>query len=303
MLAEEVSEWRRVLQWDYTRSAALVRRYVELRVLSGVALAVDNEIAGFLYYVHDDTKSLIGDLYLREGERTAAHQEQLLAAGISRMVVDPGIARVEAQFMLLDSDPELHLPFCESASAYERYFMRLDLQTARLAAMPPKRPVYFESWTDHYLEATASLIAASYQDHIDGHINDQYRSLSGARRFLQNIVNYPGCGVFSREASIAAFDGYSGQLCGVCLTGLVSPEAGHITQLCVSPNMRGSRVGYELMRRSAEALAGTGCRWASLTVSAANTGALGLYERSGFTRVRCFPAYIWQGLGSPLLYT
>jgi ribosomal protein S18 acetylase RimI-like enzyme len=54
-------------------------------------------------------------------------------------------------------------------------------------------------------------------------------------------------------------------------------------------------VGYELIRRSLEALTGHGCRKASLTVTAANTGAILLYERMGFHKTRVFSAFVWDG--------
>ena len=43
---------------------------------------------------------------------------------------------------------------------------------------------------------SAKLVANAYRGNIDSQINDQYRSPAGARRFLSNIVEFPGCGVF-----------------------------------------------------------------------------------------------------------
>jgi ribosomal protein S18 acetylase RimI-like enzyme len=94
------------------------------------------------------------------------------------------------------------------------------------------------------------LIAAAYQGHVDSLINDQYRSVAGARRFLFNIVQYPGCGTFFKPASVAAFDRLTGRICGICLASLVMPYCGHITQICVAPWVRGAGVGYELLRQS-----------------------------------------------------
>ena len=91
--------------------------------------------------------------------------------------------------------------------------------------------------------------------HIDSRINDQYRTSAGARRFLHNIVQYPGCGAFYRPASLAAFEGVSGRLCGISLASLVTPETGHVTQICVSPAVRGTGIGYELLRQSLTTLA------------------------------------------------
>jgi ribosomal protein S18 acetylase RimI-like enzyme len=155
--------------------------------------------------------------------------------------------------------------------------------------------VHVEKWSDHHHDGAAQLIAAAYAGHIDSRINDQYRSVEGARRFLYNIVQYPGCGTFFRPASYVAFDLERGWLCGLALTSLVGPEAGHITQICVSPEVRGSGVGYELLRRSLMTLKEHGCRKVSLTVTAANREAVELYERMSFSLIRQFSAYVWEG--------
>jgi ribosomal protein S18 acetylase RimI-like enzyme len=49
------------------------------------------------------------------------------------------------------------------------------------------------------------------------------------------------------------------------------------------------------MRQSLIALRGMGCRSASLTVTAANAGAVSLYERMGFHTARKFFAFVWEG--------
>ena len=207
----------------------------------------------------------------------------------------PPINRIESQLMMLAFAPDRSLPAAECMSAFERNFMRLDLHRASLAEGRVRWPMYIERWSDHYTDAAAQLIAAAYAGHIDSRINDQYRSVAGARRFLYNIVQYPGCGSFYRPASFAAFEALNGSLCGVSLASLVAPECGHITQICVSPRVRGTGIGYALLRQSLQALKETGCRTASLTVTAANDDAVQLYERVGFRTVRRFWAYVWEG--------
>ncbi|MGH9559609.1 MAG: GNAT family N-acetyltransferase, partial [Bryobacteraceae bacterium] len=140
---------------------------------------------------------------------------------------------------------------------------------------------------------TARLIASAYRDHIDSQINDQYHSPSGSRRFLTNIVQYPGCCAFFAPGSYAAAD-LTGHLRWVSLASLVAPEVGHITQVCVAPEDRGKGLGYELIRQSLIALAAHGCRIASLTVTASNEPAIGLYRRIGFINRRDFAAYVWE---------
>jgi ribosomal protein S18 acetylase RimI-like enzyme len=177
--------------------------------------------------------------------------------------------------------------------------MRLDLNKAVLRENKPRSPAYLEKWSDFYQEPTAQLIAAAYTGHVDGQINDQYRSVAGARRFLYNIVQYPGCGVFYRPGSYAAFSGSaqsgSGALCGVSLASMVAANCGHITQICVSPETRGTRVGYQLLRQSLLQLREAECHSASLTVTASNHDAVSLYDRVGFRTVRRFSACVWEG--------
>ena len=143
-------------------------------------------------------------------------------------------------------------------SSFERNFMMLEMPARRARSRAgrgrpssaPASRVYLDRWSDQYQEPAAQLIATAYQGHVDSLINDQYRSVAGARRFLFNIVQYPGCGTFFKPASVAAFDRLTGRICGICLASLVMPYCGHITQICVAPWVRGSGVGYELLRQS-----------------------------------------------------
>jgi ribosomal protein S18 acetylase RimI-like enzyme len=146
------------------------------------------------------------------------------------------------------------------------------------------------------MEPAAELISRVYEGHVDGEINDQYHSAAGARRFLQNIVQYPGCGQFSSASSWVALDARDAVL-GLSLASRVSPESGHITQLCVEKGLHGSGLGFELLRRSLRCLSEEGAEEASLTVTAANRRAIALYERLGFRAVYDFEALVWDPIG------
>ena len=295
MLEEECEAWRRELEWDFEKSADLVRRFVDMNALNGSALLEDGQVAGYMYYVLEEDKGLIGDLYVREGLRTVERENLLVAAALEAVMDCPTVTRIEAQLMLLRHHPGRPAPRADCLTVFERNFMRIDLNRAELAKGNVRRPMYVEKWSDHYHDAASHLIAAAYFGHIDSRINDQYRSSAGARRFLHNIVQYPGCGTFYRPASVAAFEGVSGRLCGISLASLVTPESGHVTQICVSPTVRGTGIGHELLRQSLIALREAGCTSASLTVTAANEDAVALYERVGFKTIRRFSAFVWEG--------
>lgn len=294
LLAEETGTWRQTLDWDFGKSAQLVGRFVDLHALNGFALVEGGDAAGYSYFVYEDQKGLIGDLYLRGEARTAANEYRLLEAVLDALM-SARVRRIESQLMMLEKLPADTAPARAYLTAYERNFMMLEMDRAALSPIRVRRRVYIEKWSDHYQDAAAHLIATAYEGHIDSQINDQYRSVAGARRFLFNIVQYPGCGVFYKPASFAAFEIETGRLCGICLASLVSPSCGHITQVCLNPRSRGAGLGYELLRQSLDMLRASGCRRVSLTVTASNTGAVELYEQIGFRTTRRFAAYVWEG--------
>jgi ribosomal protein S18 acetylase RimI-like enzyme len=294
LLAEETDAWQTELEWDFDKSADLVRRFVDLRALNGYAMIEDGEIVGYLYYVVEDGKGLLGDLYVRRESRTAARENQLLEVALNAVMGTRSIRRIESQLMMLQGAGARPLPHAACLSVFERNFMRIDLHRASLAEGKVRRPMYLERWSDHYQDAAAQLIATAYTGHVDSRINDQYRSDAGARRFLYNIVQYPGCGAFYRPASFAAFEA-NGRMCGISLASIVAPECGHITQICVSQSVRGTGIGHALLRASLTTLREMGCRSASLTVTAANDDAVELYKRVGFDIARRFSAFVWEG--------
>ena len=295
LLQEETAAWREELEWDFEKSADLVRRFVDLRALNGNALLEDGQVMGYLYFVLEENKGLIGDLYIRRDRRSAEYEDLLLEAAIEGIMANHYIRRIESQLLMLEFVAGRSIPRGQHAASFERNYMRVDLQRASLGEGAVRRPMHIERWSDHYQEGASQLIANAYRGHVDSRINDQYRNAVGARRFLYNIVQYPGCGTFFRPASFVSFEAIGGTLCGISLASLVAPECGHITQICVSPSVRGTGIGYALLRRSLLTLRDMGCRSASLTVTASNEDAVSLYERVGFVTIRRFSAYAWEG--------
>jgi ribosomal protein S18 acetylase RimI-like enzyme len=294
LLAEQIASWKTELDWDFTPSANLVRRFVQMHVLTGHALISRADPAhaiGYSYYVCEDGKGLIGDLYILKQHRNWEKENALFQASLDAMWQTPGVHRIESQLLMLSDAANRRLPFPNWLQSFPRFFLeahsRVHLPVRKLSSSISIGP-----WTEAWQEATGRLIAGAYQNHIDSQINDQYRSAIGARRFLTNIVQYPGCGSFFAPASFAAV--VAGALCGVSLASLVAPDVGHITQVCVAPSYQGTGLGYDLVRRSMEALAKHGCRAVSLTVTAANDSALRLYRNMGFVQRRAFSAYVWE---------
>ncbi len=295
ILEEERLAWRSLLNWDFAASAELVTRFVRMQALTGHALVVADKVVGYSYYVSEDHKGLIGDLFVSREYATHDNEDRLLGACLQGLVSPGRVTRIEAQLMMLRGPFERKLPFSKNVEVYPRNFMVADLSALDSLESHPLAPGFrIEPWDEMRHEEAATLIANTYRTHVDSSINDQYRSYPGARRFLTNIVQYPGCGSFLANASLIARNN-EGRVCGIVLSSKVAQDVGHITQICVAPETQNRGFGYELLRRCLHLLRELGCERTSLTVTASNAGAIALYNRMYFRAVRRFAAYVWQG--------
>ena len=299
LLADEIQEWRTELDWDFEPSADLVRKYAGANSLGGAALMLDDQVAGYGYAVLEEPRGIIGDIYVRPHLRGVASESEIFRSLLDALMATPRITRMESQLMLVTQESAALIAGVGSLSKPVRLFGRRLMSRGAHLFLPGIDPnlrtrFRFERWDDHLMHTAGAIIAASYKGETDSEINAQYRSPGGARRFLSNIVDFPGCGTFHKSASFVAFDSRTGEAAGMVLSSFVSLESGHISQLCVLPNFRGAGLGNELLRTAAGALYQHGAQRISLTVTASNTAAISIYDKFGFHKVRDFFAYIWE---------
>ena len=295
LLTEQAVAWNRRLVWDYTRSVNLLLEYIDGRSLTGYVAMRSGRVAGYAFGVCEATKAVLGDVYaFGEGERPENPIcELLLEHLLETLQATPGIERIESQ-LLLFPDNALQRPFASRGMrAFPRLFMLCELPLPGVTepGLPDARP---ESWSPEMYVPAAALIHEAYAGHMDSDINDQYRSLVGAKRFLHNIVHFPGCGIFDSGHSWVIRDGRSGEMRAVILCSRVRDDAAHITQLCVRPADRGRRLGSLLLTHCLRELGRNGIRKVSLTVTEANEGARRLYERNSFRTLHRFEAWVWD---------
>ena len=124
MLEEETAAWRDEVEWDFDKSADLVRRFVDMRAFNGSVLVADGEVAGYVYYVLEDNKALIGDLYVRRAFRTVEREDLLLGSALEAIMANSFIGRIESQLMMARLTPGRTTPYADYLSIYERNFMR-----------------------------------------------------------------------------------------------------------------------------------------------------------------------------------
>ena len=153
-LQEETAAWWQKLEWDFEKSADLVRRFVDLRALNGYALVEDGLPIGYIYYVLEDAKGLMGDLYVMREHRTVERENLLLSAALHSIVSHPQITRIESQLMMLEFATSRAVPGAANLSTFDRNFMRIDLRRAVLPEARVRRAVTIDRWTDVLQDAT-----------------------------------------------------------------------------------------------------------------------------------------------------
>jgi ribosomal protein S18 acetylase RimI-like enzyme len=303
LLDRESEVWASGMAWDYRSSAEMILRYIDSKILPGYTAIENGRVVGYTFFVYEGAKGVIGDLFVSangssrsESSRDDEVRVRLLTHAIETLQQTPGVRRIEAQ-LLVHRSGSVSAPFLrEDFKVYPRLFMQLPLNEAaidaRIAAMPD---IEVRNWTEADFQPAAQCITAAYFGHIDSDINDQYRTVAGSTRFLNNIVRFPGCGVFDQQASMVAVSRATGQMAGMLLASRVRDDVGHVTQICLAPEFRGRGLGKALMVYCCRGLRKRGFSQLTLTVTEANRPAVELYESLGFETKRIFDAFVWEG--------
>jgi ribosomal protein S18 acetylase RimI-like enzyme len=276
----------------------MILRYVDAKILPGYAAVDRGRVFGYSFFVYEGSKGVIGDLYVMNGTRLPDGRQvelRLLMHVIETLQQSPGIHRVEAQLLAHEANA-VSRPFLDTGfQRHPRLFMVLPLGNLTQPQIPTHPEVEIRPWSEADYQPSAAVITAAYRGHVDAQINDQYHTLSGSLRFLNNIVRFPGCGVFDAESSFVAVDRRAKSLIGLILCSRVRNDVGHVTQVCVLPEYRSRRIGESLLDATVGNLMKRSFSMLSLTVTEANTRAITLYKRLNFESKRIFDAFVWEG--------
>lgn len=294
--------WRQRLHWDYRTSAKLLMQYLDSHSLPGYAALEAEKVVGYAFCVYEETKAIVGDVFAVDGPLPASRfyagapdiETTLLKHLFETLLNSPQVNRVESQLLLHPSGAHAEIFRANDFRIFRRLFMVQRLQ-ARSAEHRMSLPDELEVrvWRDDDLNSASRLIAEAYRGHPDSLINDQYCSVYGSLRFLNNIVRYSGCGQFSTQASHVVVHRPSRELIALILASRVSPQSGHVTQVCVHPSYRRIGLARMLLSAAAECFSRQGAEEISLTVTEANTNAIDLYKDKGYLCEHVFDAAVW----------
>ncbi len=294
-IAEEVGSWRRYLYWDYEPAARIIKRHVANHTLPGFCLEVDTETVGYCYFVVNPPVGYLGNVYVRKAHACPESYRLLLRAAINNLVANPDVNRIESQVFAFNGDVA-EVFRAEGLDVLLRHFMMKPLQEGPCPAAHVNekiRPHRIIAWDRSYFLPVAEVIHRSYDGAPDFRMCFDYQTREGCVRFLRNLVDNPGCGIFDPTTTRIALDG-DGRVCGVIITSIIGPKTGMIPQISISPASQGKGVGTALMESYFQAALKTGLERTTLSVSDQNQGAYRLYKRLGFTNIFDFHAFVWN---------
>jgi ribosomal protein S18 acetylase RimI-like enzyme len=300
VLDAEGHVWKERLHWDYRASTRLLMQYLDSHMLPGYAAVTADQAVGYVFCVYEETKAVIGDVFampVRPPVADSAHalEDTLLKHLLELLVNSPQVDRIESQLLLHPSGSHAAVFREVGCQLFQRLFMVQPLSglwNPPLIKLPDE--LELRPWRDEDLTPAARLICEAYRDHPDSLINDQYRSVHGSMRFLNNIVRYSGCGTFSSPVSHVVVHRSNREFVALMLGSRVSQESGHITQVCVHPGYRRHGLARMLLSMAAFHFMRQGATEISLTVTEANRHAIDLYLSEGYDCRHRFDAAVWQ---------
>ena len=296
LLDLESEVWRSKMRWDYTSSARLISSCLEEKRLSGYALVERNRIEGYSFFFYEDDKALIGDLFVQANGAELERGLVLAEHVIETLLATPGLRRIEGQlphYNFEDLEP------CFRARGFEGYlrrFMAVPLRhrPAPLAAPRSLSEFSIQPWERRHDRASARLLYHAYRGHVDAVINDQYSTVEGTTRLIENIIQHRGCGEYLPENSLVAIHKPTHKMAGILALTAVRPSTAHIPQVAIARDFQGRGLGSAMLERAFEQLTKVGYQEVSLTVTDDNAGAVRLYGRLGFESFRTFGAFVWN---------
>ena len=279
LYAAETVRWASVLEWDTTQAWEEVERGRTLGTVPGLVVTDEHDgIAGWSYYLTHQGALQIGG-FVADSEPAA----QLM---LDRILGRGALDEVQAVTLFAFADaPGLAGALRARGLMVDRYwYLGRDLERR-----PPMRTADIRPWRRDDVEATAELLARSYERTDEARPFAPRGTPEAWREYVTQLTAGAGCGTLMPEASFAIAGG-PGRLLGVALVTRVASTTAHLAQLAVDPQHRGNRVGTGLVELACSSSAQAGCRRLTLLVSGRNSRARGLYEMLRFETVASFLA-------------
>ena len=288
---EQCAEWLELFRWDYSRPSRLILDVVRQHELTGFAATEGGATIGFAFYVIEDNRCSIGDIYVSKPWRGLGADKQLAQAILDKLKLIPRLRRVESQFVGVGNPAATELFLARGFTRLDRHYMLARLDEANCGESPSLPTISLRSWREGDFASAARIIYRSYRGEHDSRINSQYQTEEGCAELLTILTEHVWCGDFLPSVSRVAIDHATGNRVGVLIASRIAQGAGHIGQISILPAYQGRGLGRLMIGMAMSELERRGYETMSLAVTDANVSAYHLYQSCGFHTVHQFPVF------------
>ena len=286
---EECAEWIELLKWDYKGASMLVRDVARQRQLSGLVAVSGNTTVGFAYYLIEDRRCSIGDVYVSRPWRGMGIDRDMAEAVLDKIDQVGRVRRIESQCVGVGNHDADLLFQARGFERLERSYMLAEVASED-PSLAPTTDVTIRHWKKTDFSQAVRVIHRSYHGTYDSRINSQYRTEQGCAELLTILTDHIWCGDFLPLVSRVAVRP-SGSIVGVLIASRVARGVAHIGQISVHPAHQGRGIGRRMIASAVAEFRNRGFKSASLAVTTANAGAFHLYQTCGFETIHTFPVF------------
>ncbi|HJQ69917.1 MAG TPA: GNAT family N-acetyltransferase [Blastocatellia bacterium] len=291
LLDEQCAEWLDLLRWDYVGPSRLILDVIKQRELTGFVAVHGGATVGITFYVVEDNRCSIGDIYVSKPWRALGADRHLAQAILDKLDRLPRLRRVESQCVGVDNHGATELFLARGFERLDRNYMIAPLSPDSAGRGASPSGVSIRGWREDDFASAARIIHRSYRGEYDSRINSQYQTEEGCAELLTILTEHVWCGEFLPYVSRVAVDSATGNRVGVLIASEIADGAGHIGQISILPAYQGRGIGRRMIEMVMSDLEEQGYETASLAVTAANASALHLYGSCGFRTVHQFPVF------------
>jgi ribosomal protein S18 acetylase RimI-like enzyme len=279
LYATEIDRWGSALEWDTAKDWDEVEKGRQFGTVAGVVIIDEtNAIAGWCYYLVHKRSLQIGSF--------VASSDAVVQAMIDAVLHDDNRAAVDTiTFFAFADAPNLAAALRARGLSVDRYWY-LGRELQRVA--PPRLPDT-RKWRIDDVQATAELLARSYDAREESRPFAPRGLAEEWIEYVQQLTTGTGCGRLMTDASVCV-PGGPNRLLAVGLVTRIAEGTSHLVQLAVDPQMRGRRLGSQLLESLCSSANLAGCTRMTLFVGGRNSRARSLYESHKFESMASFIA-------------
>jgi ribosomal protein S18 acetylase RimI-like enzyme len=292
---EQCAEWLELFRWDYTGPSRLILDVIRQGELTGFVAMQGGEPVGFTFYVIEDNRCSIGDIYVLKPWRGMGADKHLAQAILNKLDRTARLRRIESQCVGVGNAAVTELFLARGFERLDRHYMMAELtqtgESNSFRATGSLADLSIRGWREDDFASAAKIIHRSYRGEHDSRINSQYQTEEGCAELLTILTEHVWCGQFLPEASRVAVDRATGNRVGVLIASEIAEGAGHIGQISILRAYQGRGLGRKMINMAMSELERRSYEIISLAVTDANTSAYHLYDSCGFRTVHKFPVF------------